>query len=176
MPHKTGKGGREHHYEFRPLTAKDMAMVAEWLERPHVREWQGDPARELAEIREHMDSISVEPLIILMDGTPIGYLQNYDPHMEDGHPYQDQPTGTLGIDLFIGEPELIGRGHGPRIIDAFVEELFDEGAPRVIIDPDPANERAIRAYRKAGFRDIGFRTSVYGSALLMARDAPNEMV
>ena len=142
-----------------------------WLAEPHVAEWWDDPEVELAEIREHIDSISVEPLIVELDGQPIGYLQSYDPHLEDGHPYQDQPFGTLGIDISIGDPELVGIGHGSAIVRQFADELFAEGAPRVIIDPDPANGRAIRAYEKAGFRPIGERTSEYGHVLLMARDA-----
>ena len=77
-------------------------MLAGWLAEPHVAEWWDDPEVELAEIREHIDSISVEPLIVELDGRPIGYLQSYDPHLEDGHPYQDQPFGTLGIDISIG--------------------------------------------------------------------------
>ena len=117
---------------------------------------------ELAEIREHIDSISVEPLIVELDGRPIAYLQCYDPHLEDGHPYQDQPFGTLGIDLSIGVAELVGIGHGSAIVRQFVDELFEEGAPRVIIDPDPAIARAIRAYEKAGFRVLDTRTSIYG--------------
>ncbi len=120
---------------------------------------------------EHIDSISVEPLIIELDGKPIGYLQSYDPHLEDDHPYQDQPFGTLGVDLSIGRPELVGVGHGSAILRQFVDELFAEGTPRVIIDPDPANTRAIRAYEKAGFRAFDTRSSVYGPALMMARDA-----
>ena len=59
---------------------------------------------------EHMDSVSVEPFIIMLGDEAIGYLQTYDPHLEDDHPYQDQPTGTLGLDQFIGEPDLIGQG------------------------------------------------------------------
>ncbi|TIP49436.1 MAG: hypothetical protein E5X56_35115, partial [Mesorhizobium sp.] len=43
--------------------------------------------------------------------------------------------------------------------------------PRVIIDPDPSNGRAIRAYQKAGFRAIDRRRSEYGDAVLMAIDA-----
>ena len=121
--------------------------------------------------REHIDSVSVEPLIVELDGRPIGYLQSYDPHLEDDHPYQDQPFGTLGVDLSIGVPDLVGIGHGPAILGQFVEELFEEGALRVIVDPDPRNKRAIRAYEKAGFRPIGERHSEYGPALLMAVDA-----
>ena len=109
----------------------------------------GDGARR---DREAIDSIPIEPLIVELDGKPIAYLQSYDPHLEDDHPYQDQPFGTLGIDVSIGVPELVGVGHGSAIVRQFADTLFDEGCPRVIIDPDPANARAIRAYEKAGFR------------------------
>jgi len=162
---------RRHRYGFRPVTEQDLPVLAAWLAEPHVAEWWGDAEAELAQIREHMDSISVEPLIVELDGRPIGYMQSYDPHLEDGHPYQDQPFGTLGIDISIGDATLVGIGHGSAIVRQFVEELFAEGTPRVIIDPDPANKRAIRAYEKVGFRPVGERTSEYGHALLMARDA-----
>jgi aminoglycoside 6'-N-acetyltransferase len=165
MPHRS-----RPRYSFRPVTPDDLEMIAGWLAEPHVAEWWDDPDEEIASIREHIDSISVEPLIIELDGRPIGYLQSYDPHLEDDHPYQDQPFGTLGIDLSIGVPDLVGIGHGSAIVRQFVEELFAEGTPRVIIDPDPANLRAIRAYEKAGFKAFDTRTSVYGPALMMARD------
>jgi aminoglycoside 6'-N-acetyltransferase len=160
----------KHRYGFRPVTEADLPIIAGWLAEPHVAEWWDDPDEEIAAIREHIDSISVEPLIIELDGRPIGYLQSYDPHLEDDHPYQDQPYGTLGIDLSIGDPALVGIGHGSAIVQQFVEELFAEGTPRVIIDPDPANLRAIRAYEKAGFKAFDTRTSIYGPALMMARD------
>jgi aminoglycoside 6'-N-acetyltransferase len=162
---------RRHRYSFRPVSEGDLPMLAGWLAEPHVAAWWNDAEVELAAIREHIDSISVEPLIVELDDHPIGYLQSYDPHLEDGHPYQDQPFGTLGIDLSIGNPELVGIGHGSSIVRQFADQLFAEGAPRVIIDPDPANRRAIRAYEKAGFRPIGERTSEYGHVVLMARDA-----
>ncbi|NGO49981.1 GNAT family N-acetyltransferase [Allomesorhizobium camelthorni] len=165
MPHRS-----KPRYSFRPVTPDDLEMIAGWLAEPHVAEWWDDPDEQIASIREHIDSISVEPLIIELDGRPIGYLQSYDPHLEDDHPYQDQPFGTLGIDLSIGVPDLVGIGHGSAIVRQFVEELFAEGTPRVIIDPDPANLRAIRAYEKAGFKAFDKRTSVYGPALMMARD------
>ena len=157
-------------YVFRPVTAKDFALLERWLAEPHVAEWWGDPAEELAAISEHMGSVSVEPLIVEFSGRPIAYLQTYDPHLEDDHPYADQPFGTLGLDLSIGEPALVGIGHGSALLNQFIEELFDEGTPRVIIDPDPANKRAIRAYEKVGFTPIGERISQYGHVLLMARD------
>jgi aminoglycoside 6'-N-acetyltransferase len=158
-------------YDFRPVTKADLPMIARWLAEPHVAEWWDDPQTEIAAIREHIDSVSVEPLIVELDGRPIAYLQAYDPHLEEGHPYADQPCGTLGIDLSIGVPDLVGIGHGSAIVRQFAAELFEEGAPRVIIDPHPKNGRAIRAYEKAGFQPIGRRNSEYGEALLMALDA-----
>ncbi|QPC89543.1 GNAT family N-acetyltransferase [Mesorhizobium sp. INR15] len=162
---------QESRYDFRPVTRKDLPMIAGWLAEPHVAEWWDDPKTEIERIAEHIDSISVEPLIVELDGKPIGYLQSYDPHMEDDHPYADQPFGTLGIDLSIGRPELVGIGHGPAIVRQFVEELFEEGVPRVVIDPHPTNLRAVRAYEKAGFQVIDRRQSGYGDVVLMAIDA-----
>jgi aminoglycoside 6'-N-acetyltransferase len=164
----------ENSYDFRPVTEKDLPMIAGWLKQPHLAQWWGDAGKEIAEIREHIDSVSVEPLIVELDGKPIAYLQSYDPHLEDDHPYADQPFGTLGIDLSIGPPELVGIGHGTAIVRQFVAELFEEGAPRVIIDPHPDNSRAIRAYEKAGFKSIGRRQSAYGDVVLMAVDAAEE--
>jgi aminoglycoside 6'-N-acetyltransferase len=162
-------------YGFRPVVADDLPMLAAWLDRPHVAEWWDDTDDKVAEIREAMTEASTQPFIIELDGRPIGYIQCYDPHQEEDHPYRDQPKGTLGIDQFIGEPELVGIGHGSRLIAAFAEILFRRGAARIIIDPDPTNARAIRAYKKAGFKPFGSRTSIYGHVLMMARDAPDRM-
>ncbi len=156
-------------YEFRAVSTADLPMLGRWLAEPHVAEWWGEGQEEaLAEILEAIDSDSTEPLIVELDGKPVGYIQSYDPHLEDNHPYQDQPFGTLGIDVCIGLPELVGVGHGSRIVRAFAGMLFEEGCPRVIVDPAPANKRAIRAYEKAGFEAFGERTSKFGPALMMA--------
>ncbi len=33
-------------------SARDEALLAEWLTRPHVRRWWGDPADHIADARE----------------------------------------------------------------------------------------------------------------------------
>ena len=162
------------HYAFRPMTRADLALIAGWLKEPHVARWWGNSTDALKEIEEHLTSDTVEPFIIFMDNQPIGYMQSYDIHAEEDHPYRDQRAGSIGIDLSIGEPGLIGKGHGPRIIETFVMRLFAEGVPRVVIDPHPTNAAAIRAYSKAGFRFVDERTSIYGPAVIMARDAEDK--
>jgi aminoglycoside 6'-N-acetyltransferase len=157
-------------YTFRLVQEDDLDLLSEWLRRPLVAKWWGDPERSIEEIRQAMDDISVLPFIVELDDKPIAYVQTYDPHLEDGHPYQDQPFGTYGIDISIGDPEMIGKGYGPAIIEELCSLMFNEVARRLIIDPHPDNARAIRAYEKAGFAPIGERSTIYGDVLLMARN------
>lgn len=158
-------------YAFRPLERFDLAMLKGWLEAPHVRQWWDDPEAQINTIAEHLEGGLAKPYIVTLLGRPIGYIQSYDPHEEYEHPYQDQPAGTRGIDQFIGVGELTGLGHGPAMIKAFCRKLFEEGASRIVTDPDPENHNAIRAYLKAGFRKADIRDTEYGTVLLMHLDA-----
>lgn len=158
--------------EFRTVTKKDRALLKRWIAQPHWQEWWDEPDEAVAEILDHLESDSVEPMIVEIDGKPVAYCQTYDPHLEDDHPYRDQPFGTLGIDISIGEAADLGKGLGVAILTALSEMLFEEGAIRLIIDPHPDNSRAIRAYEKAGFVAFDTRTSEYGPALMMALDNP----
>lgn len=80
------------------------------------------------------------------------------------------PHGTRGIDQFIGEPELVGHGHGSAFIRSFTTNLLKSGTPRVVTDPDPENLRAVRAYEKAGFRKDRRVDTSDGPSLLMIRE------
>jgi aminoglycoside 6'-N-acetyltransferase len=155
---------------FRAVTEKDRPLLKRWISSPHWQAWWGEPEAEIAEIFAHLDSDSVEPMIVELDGKALAYVQSYDPHLEDNHPYQDQPFGTLGVDISIGEPEDLNKGHGSSILMALSELLFEEGATRLVIDPHPDNKAAIRCYEKAGFVGFDTRESLYGPALMMALD------
>lgn len=159
--------------DFRAATSKDLPLLKRWIAQPHWQAWWGEPDNEIADITASLDDDAVEPMIAEMDGKPVAYVQTYDPHMEDGHPYQDQPFGTIGIDLSIGEASDLGKGLGTQILTELAELLFEEGVPRLIIDPHPDNGAAIRAYEKAGFVAFDRRETVYGPAILMALDNPD---
>ena len=70
-------------------------------------------------------------------------------------------SGTLAIG--IGEPEFRGRGLGGEALTLILNYAFNElNLHRVGLDVISTNERAIRAYRKAGFKEEGrMRESVY---------------
>ena len=157
-------------YEFRPMSAADLPMVRQWLERQHVTEWWGDVYKQFELVREDLEIEAMEQFIVATDRRPFGYLQCYNPRVWPDNGLGTHPDGTRGIDQFIGEPDMIGRGHGSAFIRAFVENLLAAGAPRVLTDPDPANVRAVRAYEKAGFQKVHLVDTPDGIALLMVRD------
>jgi aminoglycoside 6'-N-acetyltransferase len=157
-------------YQFRPMTAADLPLVREWLVRPHVAEWWGDPDEQFGLVSEDMTHPAMDQFIVWHEGTPLGYLQCY--RMTDWNTgFGPQPDGTRGIDQMIGVPDMIGCGHGSAFIRAFTDDLLAEGTPRVVTDPDPANPRAIRAYEKAGFARDRLVDTPDGIALLMVRNA-----
>jgi aminoglycoside 6'-N-acetyltransferase len=163
-------------YEFRPLAATDLAMVRRWLETPHVRAWWGDPDEQFALVSGDLDVPAMEQFIVAVEDRPFGYVQTCDLVTWPDPAFADQPPGTRAIDQFIGEPDMLGRGHGAGFVRAFADRLLAAGAPRVITDPDPANGRAVRAYEKAGFRRVRLVDTLDGSALLMLRDNPEQAI
>jgi len=156
-------------YVFRLMTAADLPLIRRWLALPHVREWWGDPHEQYALVSGDLDEPAMDQYIFSTAGDSLGYLQCYDlTGWNTG--FGPQPPGTRGIDLFIGEPNRIGRGHGSALIRGFVDNLLQKGAPRVVTDPDPANSRALRAYEKAGFEKDRMVETPDGPALLMVRN------
>ena len=105
--------------------------------------------------------------IVEAEGRPFAYAQEYSVHAWPQHHFAHLPFGSRGIDAFIGEPDMIGAGHGSVFLRLLAEHLRAEGAPVVAIDPDPENLRARRAYERAGFSgDIEVDTE-WGPAVLM---------
>ena len=111
----------------------------------------------------------MDQFIVALDDRPFAYLQCYDQTawLENG--LGSHPFGTRGIDQLIGDPNMIGHGHGSAFIRQLTDGLLTAGTPRVLTDPDPANVRAIRAYEKAGFRTEGLVDTPDGLSLLMVR-------
>jgi len=155
-------------YGFRAMSAADLGMIRHWLDTPEVIRWWGDPDQQHALVSSDLEHPDMDQFIVSIDGRPFGYIQCYALSTWN-QGFGSQPPGTRGIDQFIGEPDMLGRGHGSDFIRQFVEELLRAGTPRVVTDPDPANSRAVRAYEKAGFRQDRVVDTPDGPALLMVR-------
>jgi aminoglycoside 6'-N-acetyltransferase len=84
---------------------------------------------------------------IEVDGGVIGSIQ----FAEEADP----DYRHAGLDLFIAA-EWQGQGLGTDAIRTVARYLFEvRGHHRLTIDPSAANERAIRAYERVGFRRVG---------------------
>jgi len=143
----------------------DYERMARWRSEPHVHEWwdPDEPAPTPDDAAAQYGGRArgeepTTPCIIELAGRPIGYLQYY---AWRSWPDADREldvradADTYGIDLFIGEPELIGRGLGTKVVDLICEHLESElGASAVALTTEITNERAQRAYEKAGFRRV----------------------
>jgi aminoglycoside 6'-N-acetyltransferase len=164
----TGSIANNRDYRFRPATEADLPLLAEWRSRPHWVEWWGPAEEDQGFFEEAMADPNTRAWIVEMDGRPIAYAQDYDPYAWPGHHFGHLPAGARGVDQSIGDPRLVGLGHGSAFVRRHVEFLFEEGAPAVGTDPHPDNERAIRAYEKAGFAvRSGPVETAWGRCLLM---------
>jgi len=156
-------------YAFRAMSVADLPSVRRWLETPEVVRWWGQPDEQYELVSGDLDHPDMDQFIVSIDSRPFAYIQCYELSAWN-QGFGPQPSGTRGIDQFIGEPDMIGRGHGSHFIRQFVDQLLRSGLPRVVTDPDPVNGRAVRAYEKAGFvRDRMIETPD-GPALLMVRN------
>ena len=155
------------------MTADDLPLVKRWLAMPHVTQWWGDAEEQFELVSGDLLHPAMDQFIVANDGRPFAYLQCYDLTAWNSG-FGPQPLGARGIDQFIGESDMIERGHGSAFIRTFTDGLLAAGTPRMVTDPDPANARAVRAYEKAGFHRDRMVDTPDGPALLMVRSASME--
>lgn len=145
------------------MSRGDLGLMAKWLNTKEVLEFFGDPdappsARQVQEkYGPRIDGMSaVEPYIAETESKPFAFMQCYRLTDEDYKSYGYSVEETVyGIDQFIGEPELLGKGYGTRMVTEFLSFIFNErGADAVTVDPELTNPRAIRCYEKCGFQKV----------------------
>lgn len=156
---------------FKPLTEKDVPMVREWLSREHIFK------NKIASYEERNKSENVNSYIVYFKELPIGFVQSYEaPHYAHyAHPDQHahhahQAVGTYGIDGFIAEKKLLGKGIGSTFIKKFSDELLNkEEVDALVTELAVFNAPAIKAYKKAGFKRVENLHTSNGSFVLMIK-------
>jgi aminoglycoside 6'-N-acetyltransferase len=116
-------------YNFRPFTHYDLPMAAHWLQQAEVARWWGDPAKELAVITEDLNEPMMRQWVVEYHGRPFGYVQTYPVHAWPQSHFKHLPGEAKALDAFIGEPGMLGCGHGRAFLRVFAEMLIAEGAP-----------------------------------------------
>ena len=140
--------------KLRPATIADVPLLRQWDDEPHVIE--SDPNDDWQwETELGKDVAWREQLIAEVAGRAIGFVQIIDPALEESHYWGDVPAGLRAIDIWIGEPDALGKGHGTLMMREAIARCF--AAPDVtaiIIDPLASNTRAIRFCERFGFTPV----------------------
>ncbi len=161
-------------FAFKPLQDTDLNLLCNWLNEPHVKEWWDDKLTNeeiKSKYKKRIGDSIVVPFIVLLNDKPIGFIQYYQADKVGDGWWPDAIEGTIGIDQFIGEKDLINRGIGTKMIRAFIEYLYlKSNVNKIITDVDPKNVRAIRCYEKVGFKFVKEIMTPDGLAYLMVMD------
>jgi aminoglycoside 6'-N-acetyltransferase len=130
---------------IRPAKDADAELLVQWHDDPEIARYWDHERFTRDEMLDRLRRAEVDAYIVEADKEPVGYLQAWR-EGDDG-----------GIDMFL-VPGVRGRGLGPDAARAVARHLLDvRGWSRVTVDPYLWNEPAIRAWRRAGFRDVGER-------------------
>lgn len=151
--------------ELVPVGPRDLERVRGWLCHPHVSRWWGDPDQSWSVIGRHPPS---QQALISLGGEPVGYVlwQRPSPKELTAAGLSGLPPDHVDVDILVGEPELVGRGVGPKALLLVVDRLRSLGVSSVGLGTDTTNQPALRAFEKAGFRllhefEEGGRTMCY---------------
>jgi aminoglycoside 6'-N-acetyltransferase len=131
---------------MRLLVDADMPSLLQILRQPGVAEWW--PCYDMARLRaDTLDDPGSTSLAVELDGAFVGLVILTE--------QPDTYYKSAGIDITL-DITCVGQGLGADTLRTVARYLFDErGHHRLTIDPSLANERAIRAYERVGFKRIG---------------------
>lgn len=133
----------------------------QWFNMPHVQRFYSlRPWTEIEVLEKLKPYIlgdkPVTGFVILIDDTPIGYLQSYkvcDYPWPKQNLSQEIIDSAIGMDLFIGNNSMIGKGLGSKVIQEFIHSKVWPEFQYCIVDPDVENKAAIRCYERLKFKE-----------------------
>lgn len=168
---------------FTPLQPIHFPLLVKWMNTDHVSRWWGENRHwSLEDITQKYETYCkgykvighltkpIHAFIIEVQSQPIGFIQYYDAYdfpREDGIILPKLSDKLAALDFYIGEPEFIGKGLGPLILDTFLKDHVKPLFNACFVNPDCANERAIRTYEKAGFQRVD--SPLQGGAVWMVK-------
>ncbi|MFC8199355.1 GNAT family N-acetyltransferase [Streptomyces sp. NPDC057298] len=135
----------------------DLDVLHHWVTAERARFWgMGDFTREqVLETYRYLGSLDTHhAYLAVLDGEPAALFQTYEPEADRVSECYEVEPGDIGVHLLIGPVgEGIGRpGYSTALLTAFttyVLRVLDR--PRVVVEPDIRNEKAIARLLRQGF-------------------------
>ena len=146
---------------IRLMNSTDFEIMVKWLNDENVLKYYEEPPSNLERVLKKFGprvegNHYVTPCIIEYKDKPIGYIQYYKVQESNLERYGYTANhGIYGIDQFIGETQLWGKGIGTTMIQMMLNYLSTiKNASRVVLEVKKDNRRAISSYKKCGFTEI----------------------
>jgi aminoglycoside 6'-N-acetyltransferase len=156
------------HLTFRLVEELDLPTLDRWLLAPHVARWYPD-ADYIEDLEDQLDDDRIVMNLVLLNGQPFAFVQDYEIHAWQNHPLSFLPYGSRGLDTFVGDEALVGTGLGSAYLRLRGDALFAAAVPALGIDPAEQNYAAQRAFEKAGYSRHGISETEWGRVLLMTQ-------
>lgn len=139
--------------KLREATLKDLTILKYWDTLPHIIAADPDDDWDWEKELKRNPDWRLQ-LIAELEGQPIGVIQIIDPEREETQYWgNDIGPNKRAIDIWIGDVDKLGKGYGTEMMNqalgiCFKNTFVDE----VLIDPLESNFRAIKFYRRLGFK------------------------
>jgi aminoglycoside 6'-N-acetyltransferase len=143
---------------IRLMNHNDFDIMVKWLNDQRVLEFYEEPPSSLDKVKEKYGpriegKHYVIPCIVEYKKQPLGYIQYYEIPEDDLKKYGFTSNQNIyGIDQFIGETKLWGKGIGTSMILMMLNFLKSKGASKVVLEVKKNNIRAMKSYMKCGFK------------------------
>lgn len=143
------------------MTVDDFPLLGAWLAQPYVARWWNHETSPEALERDFGPTVRGEEpnedLLALLDGRPFGLAQrcrisDYAEYVEPLRTILPVPDDAMSIDYLVGDPGMIGRGWGTRMIRSLVADTWaaHPAASCIIVPVAAANTASWRTLESAG--------------------------
>jgi RimJ/RimL family protein N-acetyltransferase len=138
----------------------DAAMIAEWMNRPHlVQAWEyaWPVSRWHRYLRAQLDGAYSRPFVVSLRGQDHGYIEIYRAAKDSIAPRYDADPYDLGLHAAIADLAIVNRGLAPLLLPRIVASVFElePRCGRIMFDPDHRNTAARRLCEFAGCTFLG---------------------
>jgi RimJ/RimL family protein N-acetyltransferase/8-oxo-dGTP pyrophosphatase MutT (NUDIX family) len=144
---------------FRPMTYDDLPPVVDWQRAPHANRWfhgeRFNVAAATAKYGPRIEGVAPTRMwVVQVDGRDAGYVQDYRVRDHDEYAVKTQDLDAVAFDYLIGDPALVNKGIGTRMIWTYLRDVLRRDYPeavRFIASPDHRNAPSLRVLDKCGF-------------------------
>jgi RimJ/RimL family protein N-acetyltransferase len=147
--------------DLRRMTREDFPVFVAWRSMPHVARWWNAEVRTVRDIEQLYGKVvdGLEPdrlWVVEINDRAVGFLQCYRIGNHPEYALLTAEPDSIGVDYLIGEPDLVGRGVGTRVVWEFLRTVVSEVFPQAkqyFAAPDHRNGASRRMLLKLGFTE-----------------------